>query len=116
MKILLRSEKWQKEFLNQSLETRRGIGRKIRTESEASTATKAESIMDVSTSAIEEIKRRKGVTVVIHGHTHRPGIESHDDGFIRITLGPWEHCGWVCYQDESGFQLKCFNLRDRYET
>ena len=116
VKILLRSEKWQKEFLSHSLETRRGIGRKIRTESEASIATKAESIMDVSTSAIEEIKSKKDVTVVIHGHTHRPGIERDDGGFIRITLGPWEHCGWVCYQDGSGFQLKCFNLRDRYET
>ena len=62
------------------------------------------------------LNNRKDIKVVIHGHTHRPGIEKNDDGFTRITLGPWEHCGWVCYQDESGFQLQCFNLRDRYET
>ncbi len=116
MKILLRSEDWQREFLSQSLENRREFGKKIRKESQASNATKAESIMDVSKSAIEEVKNRKDIKVVVHGHTHRPGIEKNDDGFTRITLGPWEHCGWVCYQDGSCFQLKCFNLRDRYET
>ena len=115
MKILLRSEDWQREFLSQSLENRREFGKKIRKESQASNATKAESIMDVSTSAIEEVKNRKDITVVIHGHTHRPGIEKHDDGFTRITLGPWERCGWVCYQDDSEFKLSCFNLQDRYE-
>ena len=65
--------------------------------------------------AIEEVKNRKDVTVAIHGHTHRPGIEKHDEGFTRITLGPWEHCGWVCYQNDSEFRLTCFNLKDRYE-
>ena len=115
MKILLRSEDWQRDFLSQSLENRREFGKKIRKESQASNATKAESIMDVSTSAIEEVKNRKDITVVIHGHTHRPGIEKHDDGFTRITLGPWERCGWVCYQHDSEFNLICFNLQDRYE-
>ena len=115
MKILLRSEDWQREFLSQSLENRREFGKKIRKESQASNAVKAESIMDVSKSAIEEVKNRKDIKVVIHGHTHRPGIEKHDDHFTRITLGPWEHCGWVCYQNDSEFKLSCFNLRDRYE-
>ena len=115
MKSLLRSKDWQKEFLSQSLQTRREFGKKIRKESQASNATKAEGIMDVSTSAIEEVKNRKDITMVIHGHTHRPGIEKHDDGFTRITLGPWEQCGWVCYQDDSEFKLSCFNLQDRYE-
>ena len=115
MKSLLRSEDWQKEFLSQSLQVRREFGKKIRKESQASNVTKAESIMDVSTSAIEEVKNRKDITVAIHGHTHRPGVEKHDEGFTRITLGPWEHCGWVCYQNDSEFRLTCFNLQDRYE-
>ena len=115
MKSLLRSDDWQKEFLSQSLQTRREFSKRIRKESQASNATKAEGIMDVSTSAIEDVKKRNDITIVIHGHTHRPGIEKHDDGFTRITLGPWERCGWVCYQNDFEFKLSCFNLQDRYE-
>src|SRR5690606_23964578 len=35
----------------------------------------------------------RGARVLIHGHTHRPGVHHHEAG-DRVVLGDWEKLGW----------------------
>jgi UDP-2,3-diacylglucosamine hydrolase len=49
-------------------------------------------LMDVNAEAVEHVLRGSGCSVLLHGHTHRPG--SHDivvDGRAcqRLVLGDW---------------------------
>ena len=49
-------------------------------------------LMDVNGAAVEHVLRGSGCSVLLHGHTHRPG--SHDlqvDGRAcqRLVLGDW---------------------------
>ena len=64
--------------------------------------------MDVNQSAVEQAFRDYGVSTMIHGHTHRPGM--HDlivDGAprTRIVLGDWYSEGSVLRWDEDGYRL-----------
>ncbi len=54
---------------------------------------KAEAIMDVNASAIDEAFHQHGVTRMIHGHTHRPAEHTHrlanDAQAERTVLADW---------------------------
>ncbi|MFV2089488.1 MAG: hypothetical protein ACC642_02425, partial [Pseudomonadales bacterium] len=52
-----------------------------------------------------------GAKRLIHGHTHRPGVHTHDWG-RRFVLGAWERCGWLARQrrPDTDPQLECFAL------
>ncbi len=105
----LRSPRWQREFLAKSTTERRTIADDLRAESQAATATKSEEIMDVNQSAVEAAMRQHDVTILLHGHTHRPGVhrfsfDGHDA--TRIVLGAWHERGSVVRWDQSGFVLE----------
>jgi UDP-2,3-diacylglucosamine hydrolase len=90
---LSRSAAWQQGMLAKPLEERRAIARGLRDQSEANKRLKAQDIMDVSQGEVERVMRAHGVTRLIHGHTHRPGVHAFDlDGRAaqRIVLGDWQ--------------------------
>ncbi|MCU0951813.1 MAG: UDP-2,3-diacylglucosamine diphosphatase, partial [Burkholderiaceae bacterium] len=67
-----RNPAFQAQFLSQPLLARRAFIGQARAASEAGKASKAMDIMDVTPDEVEQALRAAGVTLLIHGHTHRP--------------------------------------------
>jgi UDP-2,3-diacylglucosamine hydrolase len=65
-------------------------------------------ITDVNQPAVESVFRGAHAGLMIHGHTHRPGVHRFDlDGAerTRVVLGAWHDAANVVRWDESGWQL-----------
>jgi len=69
-----RSAEWQRAFLAKPLGERRATVQGLRDKSKEVIQAKPAEIMDVNDAAVREAFRRHGVTRLIHGHTHRPGL------------------------------------------
>ncbi|MCH1550408.1 MAG: hypothetical protein L7T19_04550, partial [Pseudomonadales bacterium] len=110
----LRDPQWQAEILQKTLNERKVFGAGLRAQSRSSNANKPTNIMDVNAKATEALMSHYGAHTLIHGHTHRPGRHEHDN-FLRLVMGAWMHCGWLCRQNGSSFSLECFSLARRYE-
>ncbi len=105
----LRDPRWQREFLAKPTEERRAIAADLRQKSQAATTAKTEEIMDVNQSAVEAAMRQHDVPILLHGHTHRPGVHRFSiDGTAatRIVLGAWYEQGSVVRWDQNGFELE----------
>lgn len=92
-----RSEAWQQQVLSQPLEQRRILASKLREDSREANSNKPEHIMDVNQQAVREILEQFGMTLLIHGHTHRPNVHTLDnDGktLTRAVLGDWDTNSW----------------------
>jgi len=114
----LRSPAWQQDILAKSLAERKALGQAMRAQSQATNANKASEIMDVNAQATAQLIQDQQGNMLIHGHTHRPGIHAFTNSVCRarIVLGSWERCGWLCRQYDAAFQLECFSLARRYES
>lgn len=106
----LRSEAWQAGVLAMSLTDRRALAAGLRARSIAANENKAANIMDVTPRAIEEAMNAADVQLMVHGHTHRPGIHSLTRGRRRIVLGDWDRCGWKLTYASGDANLSCFAL------
>jgi UDP-2,3-diacylglucosamine hydrolase len=105
----VRTPEWKANILAMPLEARRAFAAKARADSKAHTGSTMESIMDVNAGAVAEAMHTAGVTRLIHGHTHRPGIHEFTlDGrpAQRIVLGDWYEQGSVLRVDEGGAALR----------
>lgn len=88
----VRSPTWQRAFLAKPVAERHAAARSARYRSEADKRQKSAAIMDVNQHAVEQLMRAHGADVLIHGHTHRPGVHEFDlDGrrVTRVVLGAW---------------------------
>ena len=103
----------QRIFRALPLSVRERIARSLRGTSEKATAYKSEDIMDVNQQAVEITMKDAGARVLIHGHTHRPGIhEFKIDGqsVKRIVLGDWYEDGnYLRINDDKEFELVKFS-------
>ena len=82
----------QRLFLLLPLSVRDKAAMSLRETSSKETAKKSEYIMDVNQQTVENTMRKSGTDMLIHGHTHRPGIHEFTlDGkpAKRIVLGDW---------------------------
>ena len=90
---------WQLNFLNKSIAEREAIAQSIRFQSNIDKRYKSSEIMDVNQSAVMATFGLTGTTLMIHGHTHRPGIHqwtSNGRRFSRIVLGDWSSgASWI---------------------
>ena len=116
VRALFRSSAWQTEVLASSLGERRALADSLRARSVAANDNKAANIMDVTPSSIQRAMDDADVAVMIHGHTHRPGIHHLDGDRRRIVLGDWDRCGWKLRLDRGEFELDCFALADKSGT
>lgn len=110
---MVRQEKWQTQFLSQSLEERLAFANKAREESQKGNAQKEQTIMDVTPDEVVNALKTANVTRLIHGHTHRPAIHDFEIGGAnaqRIVLGDWYTQGWYLKVDEQGYRLVDFDL------
>jgi UDP-2,3-diacylglucosamine hydrolase len=92
LRSAVRDPHWQRRFLALPLTARRAVADAARRGSKAHTRTAMRAIMDVNEAAVRAAFRASGTRLMIHGHTHRPGIYRHDvDGTpaTRIVLGDW---------------------------
>lgn len=108
LRSLVRDPAVQRAFLSLPLERRRVLAGEARAGSRAHLAEADEYITDVSQDAVEQVMRQAGVSTLLHGHTHRPGVHHFTlDGrdCTRIVLGDWHRHGSVLRWDEDGYEL-----------
>lgn len=109
LRTMVRDPAWQRDFLAKPVQERRAIATDLRERSKTETAAKPAEIMDVNQAAVEAALHRHGVSVLLHGHTHRPAVhEFVVDGApaTRIVLGDWYDSGSVLRWDQTGFALE----------
>ena len=104
-----RDPAWQAQLLDRSLEERRAFAMQLRTISKESNSNKAEDIMDVTPEEVERELAEHGVTRLIHGHTHRPGVHRQANG-ERWVLGDWDRKGWYIALEGDNIELVDFDI------
>ena len=107
---LVHSPEWQTEMMAKSLNERRELARQLRSMSVDAASNKPEDIMDVNQSAVSAAMRNADVSVMVHGHTHRPDRHQCDAG-ERIVLGDWTaQTGWLLREQGTDLTLECFPI------
>ena len=94
----VRTQAWRKAFLAQPLAERKTVIARLRSRSEAVKRDKPAAIMDVNAVAVRRLLREQHGDVLIHGHTHRPGVEHltvNRDG-MPAHLQRWVLTDWDC--------------------
>ena len=93
----VRDNRWQEAFLAQPLAARKSQIEALRKRSESEKSYKSEAIMDVNAEAVIQLVRRfDHPDLLIHGHTHRPGVHEILDGgrrTVRHVLADWYETG-----------------------
>ncbi|HET7607320.1 MAG TPA: UDP-2,3-diacylglucosamine diphosphatase [Gammaproteobacteria bacterium] len=105
----LRSKSWQRDFLARPLAERRQIASDLRQLSATEVAAKDDYIMDVNQGTVERTMREHDVTLLVHGHTHRPAVHRFSlEGrpAARIVLGAWYHDPSIMRWTEAEFALE----------
>jgi UDP-2,3-diacylglucosamine hydrolase len=108
LRALVRDERVRADFARLPLEARRRLATEARAGSREHLATAVDYITDVNQTAVETLMREAGAGLMIHGHTHRPGIhrfESDSLSRTRIVLGAWHDQAMVLRSDATGYQL-----------
>lgn len=112
-RAMVRSDKWQSEFLAQPLAVRRKIAQDLRERSQSMNSSKAEDIMDVTPEEVVSAMESAGVDLLIHGHTHRPTrhqLSVNGKPAERIVLGDWHDEGWCLRAEGSELSLESWEL------
>lgn len=98
LRLMLRDPAWQEDFLSKPLAEREQMAKALRQQSKEETRNKAADIMDVNDTAVRKAFSEHKVSLMIHGHTHRPAIHQLDingHSVKRIVLGDWYSQGSV---------------------
>jgi UDP-2,3-diacylglucosamine hydrolase len=108
LRTTVRQPSWQRRYLGLPLATRELLAHQARRGSQAHTARTVPYVMDVNEDAVSAVWR-SGVSRIIHGHTHRPGI--HPASFAgrpveRIVLGAWYEQGSYLLREQGRYELR----------
>lgn len=112
---MVRDENWQREFLQKTLPERRQIVLGLRATSKQAMQEKPEEIMDVNAEAVAAAMTQYGVNLLIHGHTHRPGVHEltiNNKSAERIVLGDWYSKGNALIYRQGGFELRDTDFKE----
>jgi UDP-2,3-diacylglucosamine hydrolase len=70
--------------------------------------------MDVNAEETQRVLEQHQLTLLIHGHTHRPAVhtlQTANGSAQRVVLGDWESTGWqLVYQPDNSFELQQFAI------
>lgn len=91
------------------LSRRQRIAVDWREKSRIAKANKADNIMDVNRQTVNAVMHYFGASILLHGHTHRPGIYQETAG-RRIVLGDWDSKGWYAEVSPEGVILRSFDI------
>jgi len=90
---------WQTMIKSLPLWVRKRIAQNYRKQSASATAMKAQDIMDVTPSEVQQCLQHYDCKLLIHGHTHRPKVHNitvNQQPARRIVLGDWYNQGsWL---------------------
>ncbi|MBA4193164.1 MAG: UDP-2,3-diacylglucosamine diphosphatase [Comamonadaceae bacterium] len=89
----VRSTEWQQAFLARPLAEREATARALRERSEARKRTLGSDPAlwaDVDAGAARQWLERARASVLVHGHTHRPGEHDLGQGLQRVVLSDWD--------------------------
>ena len=102
----------QKLVLSLPINTRQNLAEKLRNTSKQAVAEKATDIMDVNQDAVIACLQKHDVSLLIHGHTHRPAIHEftlNNKSCTRAVLGDWYQQGSVLSFTAKGMKLESFS-------
>jgi UDP-2,3-diacylglucosamine hydrolase len=85
----VRAPDWQANFLARPLAEREGIARGMRAQSEARKSSGVP-YADVDVHTGRQWLAASGATVLLHGHTHKPGDHALEGGQERRVLSDWD--------------------------
>jgi len=91
-----RDPAWQAKILAMSIEERLRMAKSARDASIEHTGSTSMDIMDVNAEAVSKAFRKRKVSRMIHGHTHRPAfhlVDLEDSTAERIVLADWHEAG-----------------------
>ena len=115
LRATVRDADWQRQFLALSVAARRALAGAARTGSKAHMASMEDAITDVNAESVAAALRAAGTSILLHGHTHRPGMQSLSvDGraCTRIVLGDWHAEGSLLRWDSNGPELRSMPRSD----
>ena len=101
----VRSDKWEKNFLNQGIDKRLEICKDLRIKSYEAQKSKSDSLMDVNESEVKKLfKDLNHPPIMIHGHTHRPKRHQYllnNHACERWVLNDWYDSGsYLIWKDD----------------
>jgi UDP-2,3-diacylglucosamine hydrolase len=108
LRALVRDPSLREGFARLPIEARRRLASEAREGSREHLANTAAYIADVNQPAVEAVMRDAGASLMIHGHTHRPGVHRfRSDGVerTRVVLGAWHDEAHVVRWDDAGWRL-----------
>lgn len=105
MRSMTRNPEWQRMMMQKPLAERQAFAAQARAASIAHGKTINGDISDVNADAVDASFREHGVTLMLHGHTHRPAVhhlQVDGEDARRIVLGDWYSQGSVVRWDDDG--------------
>ena len=96
---------WQASMRAKPLGERLAIAEEARRQSLEQTINQSLKIMDVNQDEVKRVMLEHTVEVLLHGHTHRPGVHTVDLGSRkakRLVLGDWHTQGSLIRWDSRG--------------
>ena len=109
LRSVVREPSWREPFLRLPLKQRIALANAARVGSRAHTDAARPQIMDVNQAAVEKAFQISGASVMIHGHTHRPGIHKsavQGRGVTRIVLDSWHEHGNMLWWEQGQIELR----------
>jgi UDP-2,3-diacylglucosamine hydrolase len=108
LRALVRDPVIRDDFARLPINARRRLATQARAGSREHLANTASYITDVNQAAVETVLEDAGLALMIHGHTHRPGVHRFRSGGldrVRVVLGAWHDEANVVRWDDAGWQL-----------
>ncbi|MFL0809320.1 MAG: UDP-2,3-diacylglucosamine diphosphatase [Agarilytica sp.] len=109
----VRNPAWQQNMLRYPLWLRKLIAAYLRYRSRNAHKSKSMKIMDVNQESVVSMLENHRVTLMIHGHTHRPKVHTvctRSGEATRVVLGDWGKLGWYYRVDQASAKLVSFPL------
>jgi UDP-2,3-diacylglucosamine hydrolase len=109
LRATVRDADWQRRFLGLSVLQRRALAGAAREGSRVHNTAIEYTVADVNPESVSTALKAAGVSTLLHGHTHRPGlypVEVDGRPCTRIVLGDWYTQGSVLSWDASGPELR----------
>lgn len=109
---ILRNPAFIADFLARPISERLVLAQGYRQQSSEATSGKEAEIMDVNPQSVLDTMDQHQAQLLIHGHTHRPGITAlpPDGQRLRYCLGDWSTSGtqYLLADSRQGLQLRPF--------
>jgi len=106
LRRVTRNERFPKLFLKLPFSLRNKLVNKVREHSQ-NNRSKPASYMDIVPEAMLSHMQQMQVRVLIHGHTHKPGLTTHDyqgEQYLQYVLSDWDDNPLLmCYDRPNGF-------------